>query len=237
MRITPANIRHAIVHPFRAIRYLCHRDVIAYSTIARYLPPNPVIVEAGAHDGTNTVEMAEFWTGATVHAFEPLPAAADVVDGKIRRFGSRVHCHRLGLGPRNGSIEMHVSGDGSSGASQSSSMLEPTTTQLKEFPDIPFGLHQTVQMRTIDSWADAHGVDRVDFLWLDMQGYELEALSGATRMLPGVSAIHMEVCNVELYHRAPLYTDVKRRLAAWRFRPVVEAIFRVSGNVLFARTA
>jgi hypothetical protein len=113
MRITPANIRHAIAHPFRAIRYLCHRDVIAYSTIARYLPPNPVIVEAGAHDGTNTIEMAEFWPGATLHAFEPLPAAADVVDGKIRRFGSRVHCHRLGLGPCNGSIEMHVSGDGS----------------------------------------------------------------------------------------------------------------------------
>lgn len=82
----------------------------------------------------------------------------------------------------------------------------------------------------------AHGVNRVDFLWLDMQGYELEALAGAERTLPGVSAIQMEVCNVELYDQAPLYPAVKRRLAALGFRPVVEAVFRVSGNVLFTRS-
>ena len=91
-------------------------------------------------------------------------------------------------------------------------------------------------MRTIDSWAESNGVERVDFLWLDMQGYEIEAQSGASRILPSVAAIHMEVCNVELYERAPLYPAVKARLAAWGFRPLVEAIFRVSGNVLFIRT-
>lgn len=91
-------------------------------------------------------------------------------------------------------------------------------------------------MRTIDSWADSQGVDRVDFLWLDMQGYEMEALSGASRILPTVAAIHMEVSNIQLYEHAPLYPEVRERLAAWGFRPAIEAVFRIGGNVLFVRS-
>ncbi len=75
----------------------------------------------------------------------------------------------------------------------------------------------------------------IDFMWLDMQGYELQALAGAGGLLQGVSAIHMEVSNVQLYQGAPLYPEVQARMAAWGFVPVIEAFFRVAGNVLFVR--
>jgi FkbM family methyltransferase len=236
MRINLPNALYAMQHPLRAVRYVWRRDRIAYAAIARFLPADPVIVEAGAHDGTNTIEMAEFWPHATIHAFEPVPQAAARVGERVRPIGPRVQVHPFGLGPRDAEVEMHLSGDGSSGGTQSSSMLAPTAAQLREYPGIPFGIRQKVPIRTIDSWADTQGVDHVDFLWLDMQGYEMEALAGASRILPTVAAIHMEVCNIELYERAPLYPDVKKRLAAWGFRPVIEAIFRVSGNVLFVRS-
>ncbi|MFM8890568.1 MAG: FkbM family methyltransferase [Planctomycetia bacterium] len=236
MRINLPNALYAVRHPLRAVRYVWRRDRIAYPAIARFLPAAPVIVEAGADDGTNTVEMADFWPDATIHAFEPVPRAAERVSERIRPLGPRVQLHPFGLGPRDAEVEMHLSGDGRSGGSQSSSMLAPTAAQIREFPGIAFGLRQTVPMRTIDSWAAAQGVDHVDFLWLDMQGYELEALSGASRILPTVAAIHMEVCNIELYEHAPLYPEVRKRLAEWGFRPAIEAIFRVAGNVLFVRS-
>lgn len=69
---------------------------------------------------------------------------------------------------------------------------------------------------------------------LDMQGYELVALAGAKRVLARVSAIHMELSNVQLYEGASLYPAVRRATAGWDFEPVIEAFFRVSGNVLFA---
>lgn len=235
MRVNLPNLRYAMAHPWRAVRYVLHRDSIAYEAIARHVPPEPVIVEAGAHDGTNTVEMARFWPTATIHAFEPIPSAASVVRAKVAPFGQRVRCHQLGLGAANAEIEMHVSGDGSSGSCQSSSMLAPTDAQLREFPGIRFGVRQRVTMTTLDAWAASAGVETVDFMWLDMQGYEMEALAGATRLLPRVSAIHMEVCNVRLYEGAPLYPEVRRRMAAHGFRPAIEAFFRVSGNVLFVR--
>ena len=45
--------------------------------IAQFLPENPVILEAGAHVGTDTVEMVNLWPKCTVYAFEPVPELFD----------------------------------------------------------------------------------------------------------------------------------------------------------------
>lgn len=235
MRINVPNLVYALAHPLRAARYVVYRDRIPYNAIARYLPANPVIVEAGAHDGSTTVEMASFWPQSTIHAFEPVPAAAAEVRTKVAIFGKRVQCHQLALGDADSFMDMHVSGDGSAGSCQSSSLLAPTDAQIREFPAIPFGAQERVRVVPLDSWAAEGGLDSVDFMWLDMQGYELVALAGARKLLPNVSAVHMEVSNVLLYEGAALYPAVRRAMADWGFQPVIEAFFRVSGNVLFAR--
>jgi len=237
VRLSGAHLRYALLHPLRAFRYLMHRDRIEYGRIARFLPAAPVIVEAGAHDGVSTAEMAEAWPAATIHAFEPVPAAAAVTAERIRPYGPRVRCHGLALGDRAGRCPLYVSGNGSAALCQSSSLRPPTALQLREFPDIHFGETTMVTVTTLDAWAADHGVCRIDFMWLDMQGHEMAALEGATRLLPDVSAIHMEVSNVRLYDSAPLYPEVKRRMRDWGFTPRIEAFFRVSGNVLFVRSA
>jgi len=42
--------------------------------VAPYLPANPVIIEAGAFNGSDTIKLAKKWPQATIHAFEPVPA-------------------------------------------------------------------------------------------------------------------------------------------------------------------
>ena len=235
MRLSVPNVLHAFWHPLRATRYLLYRDRIPYRRIRRYLPKDPVIVEAGAHNGSNTAEMADFWPSSTIHAFEPVPSAVAAVRARAAKYGSRVQCHQLALGGQDAAMEMHMSGDGSVGCCQSSSLLPPTKAHSREFPFIRHQMTVEVNVRRLDSWALESGVAKVDFMWLDMEGYELEALSGASHLLPQVSAIHMEVCNVLLYDGAPLYTEVKRTMDGLGFVPVVEAFFRVCGNVLFVR--
>jgi FkbM family methyltransferase len=41
-----------------------------------------------------------------------------------------------------------------------------------------------VPVVTLGDWAYSQGTVRVDFLWLDLQGGELAALQGASRILP-----------------------------------------------------
>ena len=234
MRITPANFFYAARNPCKAARYLRWRDVIPYDQISRYIPPNPVIVEAGASNGQNTAEMAEYWPGAQIHAFEPVPEARDALTARVSRYGNRVAVYPFALGKTAGEYDMHISGKGTARDSQSSSLLKPSGHDF-EYSFVSFTKIAKVSVVRLDEWAAKRGIPTVHFLWLDMQGFELEAMHGAENLLSRVRSIHMEVANISLYEGAPLYPEVKMWMKKRGFAPVIEAVFRIGGNVLFTR--
>lgn len=73
-------------------------------------------------------------------------------------------------------------------------------------------------MTTLDALLAEAGWDGVDFLKLDVQGYELEILKGAGKTLRGVEVILMEVSLLGVYEEAPLLHDVTRFMAEQGFR-------------------
>lgn len=165
-----------------------------YWTIKKYLPKDPIILEAGAHMGFDTYGLAKMWPRAKVYAFEPVP---ELYSALVKRVGSmpNVKAFSLALGERNGSVEMYVSGGDSTG---SSSILKPTA-HLERFPSVTFGNQIQVRLLRTEDWAKEQGVDRIDFIWLDMQGYEVNALKGMGSLLAKVSVIYTELCKDELY--------------------------------------
>jgi FkbM family methyltransferase len=235
MRLNLINVAYALAHPWVTLRYLRNRDFIPEERVARYLPPDPIILEAGAHNGVDTLRMASFWPSAKIYAFEPVPDAYAELLRRATKHPGRIHCYPLGLGPKKGTMSMHISGDGSAGSCQSSSLLPPTQGHLLEYSFVSFGKRTEVEVSTIDDWARENRIDRVDFMRLDMQGYEIEALKGAGLTLECTTVIQLEVSNVQLYHGAPLYTEVEEWMAGRGFRPAIKAVFRVGGNVLFVR--
>jgi len=142
----------------------------------------------------------------------------------------------MALGRRAQTSEMYVSLTGASGGEQSSSLLAPAATR-KEFPFVDFREKTiTVQVTRLDVWAAAESINRVDFLWLDLQGMELAALEGCGDLLSSVKAIHCEVQNFPLYEGAPLYRGISQWLRERGFKVGQEAVFRRGGNVLFVRS-
>jgi FkbM family methyltransferase len=234
-RVKFADLKYAALHPMRAWQYLRRHDRISYETCARYLPPAPIIVEAGAYDGSNTLDFCRFWPDCQVYAFEPVPGAYVRLLEVADELPKQVHPQNLALGSRTGISEMHVSVTGASGGEQSSSLMAPTGTR-EEFPFVDFCEKAiTVSVSRLDEWAANEGVSDIDFMWLDLQGMELAALEGCGGLLSRVSAIHLEVQNIPLYEGAPLYPEISRWLHSRGFRVVQEAVFRRGGNVLFVR--
>ncbi len=230
-----SDISYALRHPLQAWRYLLHRDTISYEICARYLPSNPVIVEAGAYDGSNTQEFCRFWPYCQVYAFEPVPTAYERLVKAAAEFPDRIHPQNMALGETAGVCDMHVSVTGVSGGEQSSSLLVPAATR-EEFPFVNFCSKTTpVRVTRLDEWAAGENLCGVDFLWLDLQGMELAALKGCGDLLSTVRAIHCEVQGLELYEAAPLYPELSRWLGQKGFHVACEAIFRRGGNVLFVR--
>lgn len=88
---------------------------------------------------------------------------------------------------------------------QSSSLL-PLGTHLEHYPNIQIDLTYVVDTITIDDLNL-----NPDFLNLDIQGAELEALKGAERTLAGVNWIYAEISVEPLYQNQPL----EHELTAW----------------------
>ena len=128
----------------------------------------------------------------TVHCFEPgqgtfreLVAGAGV--------DQRVRLNNFGLGKESGAAQLYYDEVGSGLASL-------TKRRLDHF-EVEFDQAETVVIRTIDSYCQEHGVDRIDLLKIDIEGHELDALAGAQQMLEkkAIDIVSFEFggCNID----------------------------------------
>jgi 2-O-methyltransferase len=204
---------------------------IPFKTIRSHLPRNPVCVEAGAHRGQHTVHLSRIWRDCTIHAFEPVPELFAEMSRRTDGIG-RIRKYPLALSDRCGEAVIHISG----GASDASSSLLKPSAHLVDHPQITFQRELTIETTTLDAWADRHGIDHVDFLWLDLQGHEFAAIEGASRLLAGVRAIHSEVSLKQVYEGGLLYPEFRARLAERGFRVAAESLpYQDMGDALFVR--
>jgi hypothetical protein len=95
-----------------------------------------------------------------------------------------------------------------------------------------------VESITLDTWKNRHGIERINFLWLDTQGNELEIMKNAPDVMQDVSVIYTEVSLKEMYEGTSLYGELKRWLMAEGFVVKREELpWEDMGNVLFVRTS
>jgi FkbM family methyltransferase len=207
------------------------KEAIPKSLIATYLPANPTIVEAGAHIGVDTVQMSKRWPRGTIHAFEPiLDLFSQLQSNTAKR--KNVCCYPMALGKETGAAKMFVS----SGRSDASSSLFPPKAHVTYHPDILFETEIQVPTITLDHWAAEQGIKKIDFLWLDLQGYELAVLKTATAVLATVQAIYTEVNLDETYAGVALYPELRQWLEVYGFKVIREDLpWQDGGNVFFAK--
>ena len=196
------------------------------------LPENPVILEAGAHEGGDTAQMAQLWPKATLYAFEPVPTIFERLKFKTQSY-SNVHAFQLALSNTTGITKFFIS---SGDSDCSSSLLEPKE-HLKYHPTVYFKNTIEVQTMTLDEWAQKNHVDHIDFMWLDMQGSELAMLKASPKIFSTVSVIYTEVNFCEAYKGCPLYPELRAWLESQGFVVAHEDLHRWVdfGDVLFVR--
>src|SRR5918994_1153850 len=66
-----------------------------------------------------------------------------------------------------------------------------------------------VETMRLDRFCDAHSIERIDLVYLDVQGAELMVLRGAGDYLTRIGAVWLEVGARELYDGQPLKDDVE----------------------------
>ncbi len=172
--------------------------------VRRFLPTNPVILEAGAHVGFDTAQMAMVFPMAKIHAFEPIPHLFEKLRENTANF-KNVSTYHVALGQSTGQASINVS----EGEVEASSSLLTPKDHIQLFPNIKFEKSLIIDTITLDEWAIANKINRIDFMWLDMQGYEITALEAGLNILGTVKTIFIEVSLVEMYENAPLLHEIE----------------------------
>jgi FkbM family methyltransferase len=151
-------------------------EMLALERAASVFGPAPVLFDVGANQGAFTRLFARRFPNARIWCFEPAAATrkllvanlADLPTAKVMPFG---------LSAQPGLAQLYSDAEGSGLAS-----VYPR--QLDDLPgQAPLKAAETIELRTLDEVCAAEGIDRIDYLKLDIEGHELEALRGAARLM------------------------------------------------------
>lgn len=172
-----------------------HEKNIYYA--ARFLPSDPVILEAGTFDGTDTKKFKEIWGNATIYGFEPNPLSHSKTLENIQGL-KNVHIFPVALSNYVGSSIFYVSNANNGASSLYKDNFRKAVKSIPRiFNNIPENHYKdypiTVQVTTIDTWGKENQIPPIDYIWLDAEGAELSILKGATDYLKNVRAISIEV--------------------------------------------
>ena len=175
---------------------------------AKVLPQvNPhVVLDVGAHRGDYALEVLKN-TQAEVHCFEPQPQLCRQMQHNLAEFGDRVRLIPKGVAARSGKLNLYCNPE--------SPELASFSAEVNAIPYVDNSSTIEVEITTLDQYVLEAGLTRVDFIKIDTEGYELEVLQGAERLLrefkPAMIQLefnlHHLLCGTSLYAIASLLPD------------------------------
>ncbi len=211
--------------------FLFGNGVANLELLKKHLPSDPIILEAGSHNGKDTIRLAQGWPNGHTFGFEPVPDIFQQLMEKVRGI-ENITIFQLALSEKVGTSLLNVS---SSEGTGSSSLLNPKD-HLQVFHWISFPSKLEVKTTTIDQWMIENGIERIDFLWLDLQGLEYHVLKASPKALKTVRVIVTEVNFRELYQSGALYPVYKKWLESQGFDLLLlDKVHASWGDAVFVR--
>lgn len=156
--------------------YLSGESYVIDTILKKYLPAQPVLFDVGANVGEYAVALRKHFPKAEIYSFEPSPATYQKLVKNTQNLD--IKCIPLGLGaaPLQTEIYTYTNDDSSGHASLYKEVFE-VVHQNKQIQAIG------IELSTIDIFCQQNNLPLIDFLKIDIEGNELEALKGAKQML------------------------------------------------------
>jgi len=191
------------------IRFIPEIGFDAYDDIRKIVPTDrPVIFDIGANRGQTIERFRDVFARPVIHAFEP--GRDTFAELQRSRAGiPDLHLNNVAVGARSESrIFLRSEPD------TMSSFLEPSVDAWGEIKD-----RYPVEVITVDDYCAARGIERIDVLKSDTQGFDLEVIKGAQRMIDkrAVQLIFMEITFSDMYKGLPRFDEIYAFLAERRF--------------------
>lgn len=130
------------------------------------------IFDVGANIGDVTLALSRHFPSAEVHSFEPIAGTAAQLRERVLP-SRRIAVHQIALGAKTETVTLQLQGESTLNS------LAPVAGSPRS-PHLPT---ETIQVVTLDAFCVEHGINHVDLLKTDTEGYELAVLAGSREML------------------------------------------------------
>jgi FkbM family methyltransferase len=128
-----------------------------------------VLFDVGANTGQTLGHLLKYAPDAQIYSFEPTDSAFAALSAA---FGNRrnVHLQKMALGSKSGTLALQV---------RANSELNTLVAAGAD----PGGTTQATEVSTVDDMVARHGISHLDLLKVDVQGWEMEVMRGASRLI------------------------------------------------------
>lgn len=174
------------------------------------LRPRPVVLDVGAHTGEYSAIIKQLLPEARVFAFEPGPATFQRLEAEAQRRGFTAINKACGETP--GRLPLYDRQDNF--ASAHASLVQEVFSSIHHVP----AAAREVDVINLDSFAREAGLDQIDLLKIDVEGFEMPVLKGARALLAArqVSVIQIEFGEMQVVSRV-FFRDFLQLLPDFRF--------------------
>lgn len=222
------HVRHAFQFP----------SSIEHAVLARHIPADRsvrCIFDVGANIGQSALSFARDFPGATIYAFEPFTSIFARLQANVAAEARIVPC-RAALSSAAKRVQVAFDGDSTS-----------QTNRIDAFVnDARAGRAQTeaIDVETLDEFCTARSIEYIDILKTDTEGYDVEVLRGAERMLKlgRIQVVVTEAGFMDDQHHSPFSGAYEfLRPHGFQIAGIYEITYLPDGrcdycNVLYVRT-
>lgn len=155
---------------------------------------DPVIFDVGANVGSTLGEFKDWWPDSTVHCFEPQEECWESLEKQASQYANHNaiinKCAAGSVSNVNATFYSHDITSGQSGFNKinTKSLDSVDLNKLSDFEAIQkyeetLNHEREVEIVRSDDYMDSSGIEHVDLLKIDTQGYEPEVLEGFGKKL------------------------------------------------------
>jgi FkbM family methyltransferase len=164
-----------------------------------------VILDIGSRDGCQSLELNRWFPKSKIYAFEPVENNYNFTVNNISEFDN-IKAYPYAINSYNGKTIFYEVYNGNVGAS---SLLQ-TTNHWRSSQWLQ--KETEVECIVLSDWLKQNNIEKVDLIWMDVQGAEKIVLDSLGEYLDNVKIIATEVGIQELYKNSTSKSELEKKL-------------------------
>jgi FkbM family methyltransferase len=192
------------------------------------------ILDIGSWHLEQSIELNQLFPSANISAFEPVPESYQLCINKRQSnsiYQSKISIYNIALSDFVGKskfyfVDPSISSSPNAGASSMLKFIDGLNGSF--FSQVWNQTEIEVDCLTLDKWCEINKKDKIDLIWIDTQGTELNVFKGGIETLKKVKVILTEVGLKPYYHGHTLKKEIDEFLISLGFTEISES-FELNG--------